>query len=218
MAKIQRSRVGKRLFISIGEVVVNFGSIEDSLHYSVGNHISPGIDTEICAGIFSRVRFSELVEMYQLAIGFVLHDAETYEELSTEQVQQTLKDLKALSKQLSDINERRNTVVHSAYFDLRQMNRDGRRSRTILSASKPNRKALELTEDFNPFGDIHGEIEGLISDLVATHQSFLRFDHGVLPFVNRTWDRFSQRVFEVREKGLLEHPELRLQFPGLRIG
>ena len=204
--------------MSIGEVVVNFGSIEDSLRYSVGNHISPGIDTEICAGIFSRVRFSELVEMYQLAIGFVLHDAETYEELSTEQVQQALKDLKALSKQLSAVNERRNTVVHSAYFDVDQMSRDGRRVRTVLSAAKPNRNALDLTEDFNPFADIHREIEDLTKDLVTTHQSFLTFDDRVLPLVNRTWDRFSQRVFDVRQKGLLEHPEVRLQFPGLRIG
>jgi len=125
-------------------------------------------------------------------------------------------ELKAICKLLSRVNERRNTIVHSTYFE-EEVDEAGGKSAVILSASKPNRNALDLTEDFNPFDDVIGEIGSAIPEIDRAYQELLRFDWSLLPEVNRLWTRFSERVLDMKQRGI-DFSRVRLQFPGLRIG
>ena len=71
MAKQTRSLIETGLYKKVGELVVTFGHLEDCFRYLVAGHLSPGIDGTICQGLFCRVRFAELVDMYLMVSGFV---------------------------------------------------------------------------------------------------------------------------------------------------
>jgi hypothetical protein len=76
---------------------------------------------------------------------------------------------------------------------------------------------LDLTEDFNPFGDVESEISQAISDVDHAYQEFVRFDRSLLLHVKQVWIRFSERTLDIRDRGI-DLACVRLQFPGLRIG
>jgi hypothetical protein len=160
------------------------------------------VDDTICQGVFSRVRFSELVDMYQIIGGFVIDAASTEEEITKVEGNNLGTELKLLCKQLGRINERRNTIVHSAYFEDEIVDEAGKSVDRVLAASKPNRNALDLTEDFNPFGDVESEISQAISDVDHAYQEFLRFDRSLLLHVNQVWIRFSERTLDIRDRGI----------------
>jgi hypothetical protein len=183
-------------------LVVNFNELDDSLRRAVSAHLSPGVDDTICQGVFSRVRFSELVDMYQIIGGFVIDAASTEEEITKVEGNNLGTELKLLCKQLGRINERRNTIVHSAYFEDEIVDEAGKSVDRVLAASKPNRNALDLTEDFNPFGDVESEISQAISDVDHAYQEFLRFDRSLLLHVNQVWIRFSERTLDIRDRGI----------------
>jgi hypothetical protein len=213
----KNSLIDENFYVLIGEVVVKFGQLEDELRFFVSNHVSPGIETWISLGLFSRTRFAELVEMYELVVGYAIQEAQGDARVTPGGGAEVRTDLRNLCKELSKVNDRRNTVVHSAYFEEEFQDRGGRVLERTLSALKPNRKALDLKEDFNPFQDIHSELRQLLIDLEAVGQHLVTFDFAILPHVNALWESFALRVIELREKGFLEKPGLRLQFPGLRI-
>jgi hypothetical protein len=217
VAKRTQPLIGPTLYQKVGELVVKFNELDDCLRCAVSAHLSPGVDDTICQGVFSRVRFSELVEMYQIVGGFVIHGALTEEQIAEVERSKLSTQLKLLCKRLGKINERRNTIVHSAYFEEEIVDMVGKRVGRVLSASKPNRNALDLTEDFNPFDDIESEISQAISDVDHVHQEFLRLDTTLLPHVNQVWIRFSERTLDMRDRGI-DLARARLQFPGLRIG
>jgi len=216
MAKQTRSLIGTALYKKVGELEVTFGHLEDCFRYLVAGHLSPGIDGTICQGLFCRVRFAELVDMYLMVCGFVIDEAEMEEWISEGRSCELRSELKAICKLLSRVNERRNTIVHSTYFE-EEVDEDGGKSAVTLWASKPNRNALDLTEDFNPFDDVIGEIGSAIPEIDRAYQELLRFDWSLLPQVNQLWTRFSERVLDMKQRGI-DLSRARLQFPGLRIG
>jgi hypothetical protein len=217
MAKRTRPLVGPKLYQKVGELVVQFNELDDCLRCAISAHLSPGVDDTICKGIFSRVRFAELVDMYQIVGGFAIDQAITEEQVAEVEGGRLSTELKLLCKQLGRINERRNTIVHSAYFEEKIVDDNGKSLDRILSASKPNRNALDLTEDFNPFGDVVSEISQAIYDIGHAYQEFLRFDRTLLLHVNQVWIRFSERTLDIRDRGI-DLARVRLQFPRLRIG
>src|SRR4051794_35156084 len=130
--------MNKKFYALIGEAVVSFGQLEDNLRFSVSGYISPGIEVEPGLSVFSRVRFSELAEMYELVIGYAIAAGEYEETITVEFGQKIRTDVRSLCKDLSAVNERRNTVVHSAYFEEELLDLDGRTLGRTLSALKPN--------------------------------------------------------------------------------
>jgi len=155
--------------------------------------------------------------MYQIVGGFVIDEALTEGQIAEVEGSKLSTELKLLCKRLGKINERRNTIVHSAYFEEEIVDMVGKRVGRVLSASKPNRNALDLTEDFNPFDDVDSEISKAISDVDHADQEFQRFDATLLLHVNQVWIRFSERTLDMRDRGI-DQARVRLQLPGLRIG
>jgi hypothetical protein len=217
VAKRTQPIVGPKLYQKVGELVVKFNELDDSLRCAVSAHVSPGIDDIICQGVFSRVRFNELVDMYQIVGGFMIDQAQTEEDISEAEADKLGTELRLVCKQLARINERRNTIVHSAYFEDEIVDESGNSVGRILAASKPNRNALDLTETFNPFVDVEKEITEANLQVGHTYQEFLRFDRALLLHVNLVWIRFSQRTLDMKDRGI-DLTRARLQFPGLRIG
>ncbi|MEX2263988.1 MAG: hypothetical protein WD696_18695 [Bryobacteraceae bacterium] len=217
MPRRNKDLIDRKFHALIGEVVVRFGQIEDSLRHRVSQYMSPALDDWTGASLLSRIRFTELIEMYDLLIGHALSEVETNEELPPERHAAVREELKGLCKELSNVNERRNAVVHSAYFEEVFVS-DGRVLGRALSAFKPNRRALDLKEFMNPFQDVHEEIERLRKDLDHAHVRLIKLDNSIVPHMNALWLAFALRVVELQKAGKLEHPEFRLRFPGLRIG
>ena len=211
-----KSLIGRKLYALIGEVVVAFGQLEDHLRYSVSEHISPGIEVEPGLSLFRRIRFSELIEMYELVVGYVFTNARDLEEIESEEADRVLNDLRLLCKGLSNVNERRNTVVHSSYHELEHVDEKGRIVERTLEAMKPNRKVLDLTEDFKPFEDIYGEARELVVHIGNAQQDLFRFDDAVRPLINSHWESFARRVVRQADAGTSR--ERHLRYPSVRIG
>ena len=76
---------------------------------------------------------------------------------------------------------------------------------------------MDLTEDFNLFGDVESEISEAIRDVDHAYQEFVRFDRSLLLHVNQVWIRFAERTLDIRDRGI-DLARERLQFAGLRIG
>jgi hypothetical protein len=69
---------------------------------------------KVCFLVFALMNLSIST---QIVGGFVIEQVQTEEDISEVRAGKLSTELKLLCKQLARINERRNTIVHSAYFE-----------------------------------------------------------------------------------------------------
>jgi hypothetical protein len=197
----KKTLIDKDFHALVGEVVVSFGHLEDLVRLATAEAICPAVGYPLNAALFARVRFSELVEMYDFTIAYALREAEDHGKLTSDEKARNEEAQKTVRRQLLDVNERRNQVVHASFIENEHFRAESSEHfnaeamvhfKTTLDAFKPflNRRALALTETFNPFDNLGEDIGKLIKDIEAARHYFFTFDRHVLSYRYVMWEAF----------------------------
>jgi hypothetical protein len=193
----RKDLIDKNFHARIGKVVVDFGQLEGDIRASTSGSICPAINEFLSDSILARTRFTELVDLYTFFVSYAVREALEHDVINDAEKVTIQKALDALRKDLLSVNERRNTVVHSAYREVDHYDSLSARapSKRTIEAEKPvlHRRALEYT-DPGPFKNLDLEIDALIVDMANAHQTFMTFDRSIIPYVNYVWDLFCARV------------------------
>jgi hypothetical protein len=185
------------LYARVGEVVVEFGRLESLLRSFTSGSICPAIEAILSDSLLARTRFADLVEVYTFFVSYAIREAFEDEVLPLDDKSKVEDMLAALRKELLSLNDRRNNVVHSAYFE-EALHHPGEDVKVSLIAEKPllSRRRLDYSYDDNPFENVHLEIGALTSDITTAYQNLMTFDQVVIPLVNYVWHLFAVRTVQ----------------------
>jgi hypothetical protein len=200
--KTQKNTIDSTFHALIGEVVVEFGRLEDAVRCSTAEIVCPAIGYPVNLSLFARTGFSELIDLYDFIISYALQEAEDADRLKPEDKDRIEAARQIVRKQLTSANERRNRVIHSSYMEVEHLNASDLKPFDItLEALKPllHRRALDVTETFNPFENIHEDIVKLIADIKAAYQDFLIFDNHLIAYRYVMWEPFCTRLSRDRK-------------------
>lgn len=190
--KRPKKPLDKRLYALIGEVVVKFQALENDLRYSVSLSICPAISTPTSYSLFAKIPFRQLVDMYEFIMLYSLHEAVENDRLKQSSKIEYEKALQIVRKTMLDVNDRRNLVVHSTYFEVEWCH-DGTPFDVTLEAEKYKRFTDLPGNTFSSFKDIHKDILSIIKNIESSHQTFLEFDTRVGGCSDVMWDIYWRR-------------------------
>jgi hypothetical protein len=160
MALSSSNEFDDRFYTVIGQIVVTFNSIEALLRECVAESLGP--DTNLNVVVLSRINFSELLEIFRITSLVSFQPRPDSEELQKRALD-VATDLKA-------VNERRNIVVHSHYWDSVEINiddNDDLYGRRVLGRTKIKRNLdhvlfpSEASEEIGDLSDLESDLERL---------------------------------------------------------
>jgi hypothetical protein len=203
--KRKATLIDKTFCSQIGEVVVEFGRLEDSLRCSTAEILCPAIGYPDHLAIFARTRFSELVDLYEFGVLWAVRRCEDDEKITSQNRQLITEMLRLLKSQLTSVNERRNNIVHSTYQETVDHDVNGPVSAQYIEAKKPvlHRRVVEVDYDqfYRSQEVLDKEMKGLISETKAVYQKFLAFDQSIVPYTNWMWSQFCEWYTAMRAAG-----------------
>jgi hypothetical protein len=130
----------------LGRLVMNFGAIEDLLGLGISVLISK--DHRVGATVARPLSFDSRLRVYDALVRLRINDPKT------------LVDHEALMKDLQSLQQRRNNLIHGAWFDLENTNIDEVKG-------KLKQPRLALNKGFKP-----GEMEYVTPAQVAVESQF----------------------------------------------
>jgi primosomal protein N'' len=113
--------------LPLGRLVMNFGAIEETLGFGISVLISK--DPRIGSTVASPLSFDARLLVYDALVRLRIADV------------QQLADHKRLMKNIKSLQQRRNSLIHGAWFDLENTNLDDIKG-------KLERPRLKLNKDF----------------------------------------------------------------------